>query len=316
MVVIEFARIPLDEAAADDDAATATATATATHAVSNDNLLSRGRVLVSAFIAVAALFVVIFAPIYAVANISCAHILGTDYETAPPQGTVTTARQYQIVLFGDSMVGHPEKQYRLSAKLKAFLPQFNVNVSVRGFSGSGIAALQASFLERVLANSTEGGHIDALIMLWDSDASDEKWNIPPHERQAKFQRYLRTTNQVLRRIITAKPGIYLAVAGPLMYGEGPLFAPLRRYDHIYDYDLYTRVYEEMGLMNRAMCAGLNITYIDVRSTFLRLTPRRRMGFRGCLTDNGQHENDRGATVVAKEFATALTDNFGRTPLWS
>jgi hypothetical protein len=312
-VGVEFTKIPHDEA--DDDSATTTGPSPP----HRTQQWSRANVVVATLVAVTILFVVVFAPLYFVANISCAHVLGSDYVVAGPlEGTTnpSTARQYQIVLFGDSMVGHPEKKYRLSAKIKAFLPQFNVNVSVRGFSGSGIAALQASFLERVLANTTEGGHIDALIMLWDSDASDEKWNIPAHERLAKFQRYLRTTDQVLRRILAAKPGVFLAVAGPLMYGEGPLFAPLRRYDHIYDYALYTRVYEEMGLMNRAMCAGMNITYIDVRSTFLRLNPRRRLGFRGCLTDNGQHENDRGATVVAKEFADALAANFGRTPLWS
>lgn len=267
-------------------------------------------------------FLVCFSIPYGLSNISCANILDSTYTTPFLADTSTvllnSSRQYEIVLFGDSMIGYPDSRYQLSKKIESYLPQFNLNVSARGYSGSGISALHGSWLERVLANTTVRGHIDAMIMLWDSDVSDENWYISREDKLAKQAKYIRLTGIVIRRILTAKPGIFLAIAGPLMYGEGPLFAPLRRYDHIYDYRMYSQMYDEYGAINKALCEGHNITYIDVRSAFLRIQQTTmRQGFRGCLTDNGQHENDRGATVVAREFAAALLSSYQRkAPLWS
>ena len=193
---------------------------------------------------------------------------------------VNASRLYEVVLFGDSMIGHPERYSQLSKKLQHFMPQWRLNITARGFSGSGIEVLRYNWLERVLANTTENGHIDAMIMLWDSDVSDENWRISREDIQEKKKRYLINTAAVIQRILSTKPGIFLAIAGPLMYGEGPLFAPLRRYDHVYDYHMYSEKYDEFITLNQALCIGFNITYIDVRSTFLNLIPKQRYGFRG------------------------------------
>ena len=216
-------------------------------------------------------------------DISC--VLDENYTTPfflDASRVVNTSRLYEVVLFGDSMIGHPERYSQLSKKLQSFMPEFKLNITALGYSGSGIEALRYSWLDRVLANTTEHGHIDAMIMLWDSDVSDENWRISREDILEKKRRYIMNTAAVIQRILSTKPGIFLAIAGPLMYGEGPLFAPLRRYDHVYDYRMYSEKYDEFITLNQALCIGLNITYIDIRSTFLNLIPKQRHGFRGNL----------------------------------
>ena len=217
-------------------------------------------------------------------DITC--VLNDNYTTPflldDSHRVINTSRLYEVVLFGDSMIGHPERYSQLSKKLQRFMPQFKLNITSLGYSGSGIEALRYTWLERVLANTTERGHIDAMIMLWDSDVSDENWRISREDILEKKKRYITNTAAVIQRILSTKPGIFLAIAGPLMYGEGPLFAPLRRYDHVYDYRMYSEKYDEFITLNQALCVGFNITYIDVRSTFLSLIPKHRHGFRGNL----------------------------------
>jgi hypothetical protein len=267
--------------------------------------------------AIVVVFSIAFFIPYGLANIPCTDVFPAGY--AQPilyPGYVNSSHTYQVVLFGDSMVGYPAEHYALAAKLQGYLPQFNINVTVSGHSGSNIKRLCAAKLEHMLYNATVQGHIDVLLMMWDSDVSDEAWNIKDEDVVYKKQQYIANLTPCIRRILSAKPDTLVALAGPVVYGEGPLFAPLRRYSHVYDYHLYASKYEEFRGINRALCDAANITYIDVRRAFVDLAPRYRLGFRGCFTDNGQHENDRGARIAAREFATALVHDFKKTRLWS
>ena len=61
-------------------------------------------------------------------------------------------------------------------------------------------------------------------------------------------------------------------------------------------------------MNRNIATNQKIPYVDIRAEFLSLIPPLR-GFSGCLTKDGEHENERGTIVLAYNIAKALLQSF-------
>jgi hypothetical protein len=123
----------------------------------------------------------------------------------------------------------------------------------------------------------------------------------------------------------------VAVAGPALLGEGPLFPP-RNVGPLY-YWGKQRMLDKYRSLTREVCTASFVPYIDVRQVnvfwlvwllafaplhhFTTPTcshktqamedalPTMSFGYSGCLTVDGEHENARGAAVVAKLFASAL-----------
>lgn len=51
----------------------------------------------------------------------------------------------------------------------------------------------------------------------------------------------------------------------------------------------------------------NIKYIDLRSVFLSALPVYRLSYTGCLTQDDEHENQNGATIMARHYASAVVE---------
>ena len=49
----------------------------------------------------------------------------------------------------------------------------------------------------------------------------------------------------------------------------------------------------------------SVPYIDMRQAFLNAIPRTYYGYMGCLTIDGEHENENGSIIVAKMFSDQL-----------
>ena len=49
----------------------------------------------------------------------------------------------------------------------------------------------------------------------------------------------------------------------------------------------------------------SVPYIDMRQAFLNAIPRTYYGYTGCLTIDGEHENENGSIIVAKMFSDQL-----------
>jgi lysophospholipase L1-like esterase len=93
------------------------------------------------------------------------------------------------------------------------------------------------------------------------------------------------------------------MGGPEVLGEGPLFAPLNAplwvyYNKIKMLDRYVR-------LNQHIAEKLGIQYMNIRQAFLDALPAGRKVYSGCLTTDGNHENNNGAVIVAKIFAEVL-----------
>lgn len=93
------------------------------------------------------------------------------------------------------------------------------------------------------------------------------------------------------------------MGGPEVLGEGPLLAPINAplwvyYNKIKMLDRYVR-------LNQHIALKLGIPYMNIRQAFLNALPPGRVVYSGCLTTDGNHENENGAIIVAKIFSETL-----------
>ena len=49
----------------------------------------------------------------------------------------------------------------------------------------------------------------------------------------------------------------------------------------------------------------SLPYIDMRQAYLDALPKNYYGYMGCLTIDGEHENENGSIIVAKMFSAQL-----------
>ena len=58
-------------------------------------------------------------------------------------------------------------------------------------------------------------------------------------------------------------------------------------------------------INKEIAGNFNIPYIDMRQAFLDAIPSNYYGYSGCLTIDGEHENENGAVIVSKMFTSQI-----------
>lgn len=58
-------------------------------------------------------------------------------------------------------------------------------------------------------------------------------------------------------------------------------------------------------INKELCSDNAIPYLDVRRRFLSALPANYYGYMGCLTIDGEHENENGAIIIANMFSEAI-----------
>jgi hypothetical protein len=242
--------------------------------------------------------------------------LGSDY--SPPfvnVGGIDVAasakaqpvKPFRVLFYGDSLIGWPYEMESLEGKIRSYLPDYDLKLNFQYYFGKGIGFLKEQ-LASTLSSAKEamgGGGIDAVILFWDTDASDTDWmSMSSSEKAAFREKYYADLTYVIKYIKHQNVSS-TAIAGPLVDGEGPLFAPINFNGVRYDFNTFTKMYEEYRIINRAMCSVYQMPYIDVRQAFLDNIPATRLAFDNCLTIDGEHENDRGTSIVAKLFAETI-----------
>ena len=209
-------------------------------------------------------------------------------------------QEFNLVLFGDSLVSgnHYQKDKPFSlieTKTKAFIPNYNLILKNRGHGGDGISALR----DRILDASTT--HADAIIIVWDSDVSSNEET--SENRDRLLQSYISDVTYVIKFLQQNSSASFLALAGPVLLGEGPLLTASDK--PLY----YTKIsmLDEYSEVNRKIATETNIKYIDLRSAFLSALPVYRLSYAGCLTQDGEHENENGATIMARHYANTVVE---------
>lgn len=201
--------------------------------------------------------------------------------------TFSGVTEYHVALLGDSLINHPYVRYDLPVLMSTFLPGLAVKWYNYGTDGDTIADMSdrvGAMLSVLLPT------LDAVILLWDSDVSDHSGathadrtslqvgtflcrflsrllllfllnprSTPDSTLQAAFTANL---NATLTTIFVRCPTCYVAVAGPGLLGEGPLFPPTDA-PPLY-YWSKGKMLDKYRSLTRRVCASLFVPYIDVR----------------------------------------------------
>jgi lysophospholipase L1-like esterase len=243
-------------------------------------------------------FVVLVVTTFMLVTCAPTCILASSY--SKPVSLQAVDRTFNLALLGDSLVtGNHRQKFGIfpviASKISAFVPNFKLNIMNYGHGGDGIMAIHGR-LKYVLSAPTDG-----IIIMWDSDVSS---NDETPENAAYYRSvYILEVTALVQDIQKNNSAIRIALAGPILIGEGSLSlsrtAPL--------YGSKTDMLNEYVVINRQIAIRLNVSYIDLRGAFLSALPNYRLSNEGCLTIDGEHENENGMAIIAKSIARLLVD---------
>lgn len=220
-------------------------------------------------------------------------ILGPSYHR--PLTLERRDTQFNLVMFGDSLItGNHRQKFNMfpsiASKVSSFIPHYNLNMINFGEGGNRINELR-NRLDPVLSTPS-----DAILLLWDSDVSsnDESADNNTFLREM----YISNVTYVLDRILESDPAKLIAISGPIILGERRSACSK------------SNMLDEYVETNRKICTAYNISYIDLRKSFLSEIPWYRLVDSGCLTVDGEHENYNGMTIVARAVADIIVHWIG------
>jgi len=210
---------------------------------------------------------------------------------------------FNIVLFGDSLVSYTESSYQISSKIRSNVltkyPDRNIHIYTSGIGGNRIADLkrrmyqdalhQNYFLHFIPTRPTN--RPDAVIMYWDSDATDVDETGHVNEIRAAYTANLYDVLSTFKQQVK-----YFAFGGPSLFGEKP--HGMNRRDDILD---------DYASINRKAAQDLNITYLETRALFWSHLPKDWNQDKGFLTLDGEHHNAAGAQLIVDLFSDLITN---------
>lgn len=211
-------------------------------------------------------------------------------------------KTYTIVIFGDSLVRRTDNYWALCGNIRKNLvqlfPDYRFDIYSSGIDGNRILDLRNRLDNDCLKRPVFQffPYIwylpapDAVIMYWDSDASDPE---NPFD-EALQQDYIINLDYVLSTIKSQVS--YLAVGGPTLLGELP--------PGTNSGDGAADLYREI---NRNITSFYNITYIETRESFQSQLPENWDQPTGYLTLDGEHHNQRGAEIILNLFTRAVSN---------
>ena len=196
---------------------------------------------------------------------------------------------------GDSLVSRSDRDHGLLDQVRRALarthPAAALDLVNAGVNGDCIADIRARLAEDVLPLRPA-----AVVLYWDSDAADaeDATESPARSRalRADYERdlaaVLATLSAVTRHVI---------VSGPTLLGERPRGRNPK--DHVLD------AYAEI---NRRVSHAHHATWVDTRHAafhWLEANPPGRERESGQLTEDGEHLNAEGTSLVAAEMASEV-----------
>ena len=209
---------------------------------------------------------------------------------------------FNVVLFGDSLIGYTETSYQIASKIRSNVlmkhPDININMYTSGVGGNRIADLKKRMYRDALHKNyfqfvptQPGNRPDAIIMYWDSDATDVDETGHVTEIRAEYTANLYDVLSTLKTQVK-----FFAFGGPTLYGEKP--HGLNRRDDILD---------DYVIINRNAARDLNITYLETRALFWSHLPKDWDQDRGFLTLDGEHMNEAGAQLLVDLFSDLISN---------
>ena len=194
----------------------------------------------------------------------------------------------KIVLFGDSLIDVPFNRNSLDEKIRNQFPYYLLDIVNEGNGGNKIHNLKERMYNDVVLKKP-----DIVLLYWDSDLSDQDYEFL-EEKSTELQ-YTEDLSEVVRVLKNASK---LAVAGPGILGEGPLFPK----DFFYRKNKLLNHYREI---NQNVSLENGVIYLDIRKAFLDFIPSAWIFSMGFCTLDGEHPNERGSQIIAEQFGLAI-----------
>ena len=245
--------------------------------------------------------IVILLPCLLVMGRTC--VLPSNYNQ--PLSSSSTSRNadrpFNVILFGDSLIANPFAGYDLAQRIQAYLPKYTLTLYNEGQGGTTIS----SMLRRLstIVDNQRYTTIDAVMMLWDSDAADTDEGGMTGPQIASLRAYYRSNiTAVVRGLRSHKAGVFVSIAGPVLMGES---SRMSTSDEQKTFARKQQMMDDYVEINRQMAHSLNVSYINLRAAYKELLPAYRMAYDGCYTIDGEHPNSNGAQVTAKLLSQQL-----------
>lgn len=139
--------------------------------------------------------------------------------------SISNGPVFNVVLFGDSLIGNTESMYHIASKIKSNIlvkyPDKAINIFTSGIGGNRIADLKNRMYRDALHKSNfqliptqQFVHPDAVVMYWDSDATDVDETGHVTEIRAEYTANLYEVLSTLKEQVK-----YFAFGGPSLYGH-------------------------------------------------------------------------------------------------
>ena len=203
--------------------------------------------------------------------------------------SVINNNRIKIVLFGDSLIDVPFTRNSLDEKIRKQFPFYLLDIENQGIGGNKINSIRERMYRDVVSKKP-----DIILLYWDSDVSDQDADyLEEKSTELKYKDDLSEVVRVLKNT-TSK----LAVAGPGLLGEGPLFS----LDYFYRKNGLLNHYREI---NKNVSQENGVLYVDIRKALKDSIPSAWIFSMGFCTVDGEHPNERGSQIIAEQFGLAI-----------
>jgi len=224
---------------------------------------------------------------------------GVIFSTSRAAGLGTMANPVIVTLTGDSMINKAYTERNLGGKLSERLAKktdLQFKFINRGNNGATIQNIGSNIVPRILEDGSS-----IVILNWDSDATDsDTYDMTP-EQYTQFKiNYEQQLNWCVANITSLEQVEYFAIAGPSLYGEGPVFKPSR-----FTPDK-AQVLDDLRAINIGVSQRFQIPYIDMNHALHSVSVPWWGLYRFWCTQDGEHYSELGASIEADNFVRFLT----------
>lgn len=209
---------------------------------------------------------------------------------------------YQVLLTGDSLNLRPWQYHNLGGRMQDHLPTIALFFKQESLASYTLANLNDKIRKQIKSQP------DFAFICGDTDVSssgNDEWKMKSEKVQLNHKYY---QNNMTTMIHQLRQGVtFFAFSGPFLLGEHkvrPVFYDITSQRIFNNKHQQLRNYVEM---NRKVCEAEGVKYINMHKIFSHQLPRIWPFASWYVTADGEHPNQYGTSLMAREYALAIKD---------
>jgi len=209
---------------------------------------------------------------------------------------------YQVLLTGDSLNLRPWQYHNLGGRIQDHLPTIALF-----FKQESLASYTMAKVNKVIAKQISS-QPDFAFICGDTDVStsrNEEWEMTPDEFEISHIYYEGNMTEIIDKLRVNVS--FFAFSGPFFMGEHkvePVFYQLTSQTIFNHKEEQLMDYVEM---NEEVCAAEGVKYINLHKLFSHQLPRIWPFASWYVTADGEHPNQYGTILMAREYALAIKE---------